>query len=157
MSHGEQESAAAAWKHGAVIRRTAALSCLVLALSACAGSEQPAATPTGVPSDPAATSAAPAPSSASPSPTQEGTVVELTYAGGEVSGDTGRVEVPLGGTVVLRVTSDVAEQIHVHGVDEYVELPAGQSTEATFVADVAGVFEIELHGAGTLLTRLQVQ
>lgn len=134
-----------------MIRRTAALSLSVLLLSACAGTDAPEAAPAPAPPT---VSASPRPSA---EPTEEGTVVELTYAGGEVSGDTGRVEVPLGSTVVLRVTSDVQEEIHVHGVDEYVDLPPGQATEASFVADIPGVFEVELHGAGTLMTKLQVQ
>lgn len=140
-----------------MIRRTAALSVSVLLLTACAGSDAPEAAP--APSAPASSAPPVASPSAgpSPSPTQEGTVIALTYVGGEVSGDTGRVEVPLGGTVILRVISDVAEEAHVHGVNEYVDLPAGQLTEASFVADVPGVFEIELHGSGALLTRMQVQ
>ena len=135
-----------------MITRTTALSLSGLLLSACAGTAAPEAAPTAAAPAPAAGS-----ESASPEPAGEGTLVELTYEGGEVSGDTGRVEVPIGSTVVLRVTSDVQEEIHVHGVDEYVDLPAGKTTEASFVADVPGVFELELHGAGTLLTRMQVQ
>jgi hypothetical protein len=145
-----------------MIRRTAPLAvlcALVLALPACAGTDEPGDEPQAAPTASTPTASTPATGSPgrSPEPAQDGTVIELTYADGEVSGDTDRVEVPLGGTVVLRVTSDVAEQIHVHGVDEYVDVPAGQPTEATFVADVPGVFEVELHRAGTLLTRLQVQ
>ena len=143
----------------AMIRRTAVGLSAVLLLAACGGSE-PAASSAPPSPLPPATSSAPSSSpsaSPSPSPTVEGTVIELTVAGGEVSGDTGRVEVPLNGTVILRVTSDVAEEVHVHGVDEYVDLAAGQTTEATFVADVPGVFELELHGSGQLLTRMQVQ
>lgn len=135
-----------------MIQRVAALSVFVLLLSGCAGTEAPEAGPTGPAAPPVSTSPG-----LSPEPTQEGTVVELSYAEGEVSGNTGRVEVPLGGTVVLRVTSDVQEEIHVHGVDEYVDLPPGQTTEASFVVDIPGVFEVELHGAGMLMTKLQVQ
>jgi heme/copper-type cytochrome/quinol oxidase subunit 2 len=147
-----------------MIHRTAAACCLTALLTACAGSDapaDPAADASQAPPTSAVTSAPSAPSSPSatpsPEPTVEGTVIELTYAGGEITGDTGRVEVALGDTVVLRVTSDVAEEVHVHGVDEYIDLPAGETTEATFVADVPGVFELELHGSGTLLTRMQVQ
>jgi hypothetical protein len=132
-----------------MIRRTGAVLSLVVLLAGCAGSEEPTEAPLAAPTAPG--------SSPSPSATEQGTVIELTYAGGQVSGDIGQVEVPLGGTVILRVTSDVAEEVHVHGVDEYVDLPAGQTTEATFVADIPGVFEIELHGAGKPLTKIQVQ
>lgn len=134
-----------AWR---VRRRTApALLCLGL-LGACAGTE--------------ATSTVPAVPSAAASPTvgppagDDRQVITLTYAGGKAGGDTGRVKVPLGATVVLRITSDVADQVHVHGIDAYVDLTPGQQVERQLVADTPGVFEVELHDAGTLLTRLQV-
>ena len=41
----------------------------------------------------------------------------MTVAGGQVSGDTGRVPVAAGEQVTLVVTSDVADEIHVHGYD----------------------------------------
>jgi heme/copper-type cytochrome/quinol oxidase subunit 2 len=139
-----------------VICRTTAALCAALLLSACRSDPQ-AVAPENPPSASSPSAAASPSASPSPEPSESGKVIELTYAGGKVSGDTGRVEVPLGETVLLRVTSDVVEQVHVHGVEEYVDLPAGQTTEASFVAEIAGVFEVELHAAGTLLTRLQVQ
>lgn len=85
------------------------------------------------------------------------TTIELTVVGGEVSGDTGRVEVAAGEPVSLTVTADVADEVHVHGYDLLVDTVPGQPAQLSFVADTPGVFEIELEGAGTLLTRLQVQ
>lgn len=144
-------------------RRTAAVLLLwpVLVTASACGTDPDVA---GGPATTPAASLPPAPSAASPRTStpsattiEAGPLVELAVADGQVSGDTGRVEVPLGATVRLRVTSDVADEVHVHGVDEYVDLVPGQVAEASFVADVPGVFEVELHDAGTLLTRLQVQ
>jgi hypothetical protein len=46
-----------------------------------------------------------------------------------VTGTSGREEVPLGEDVVLRISSDVAEEVHVHGYDVYGDIPrAGRST-----------------------------
>ena len=141
-----------------MLRRTApALACVAL-LTACAGTDDvqtpvagaPSATPTAVPTV--------SPSAAAPSPSADDRqVITLTYAGGKAGGDTGRVKVALGTTVLLRITSDVADEVHVHGVDEYVDLVPGQQVEQELVAATPGVFEVELHDAGTLLTRLQVQ
>lgn len=83
-------------------------------------------------------------------------LVAVTVADGAVTGDTGRVEVGLGATVRLSVTSDVADEVHVHGVDLYADVAPGQASSVEFVADQPGVFEVELHDAGTVLTRLQV-
>ena len=136
----------------------------VVVLTGCAGTEPttgsagPTATPSPVPTAVPTLSPSPSATSAAPTPPADGrTLITLSYAAGKVSGDTGRVRVPLGATVLLRVTSDVADEVHVHGVDEYVDLVPGRQVAREFVADTAGVFELELHDAGTLLTRMQVQ
>lgn len=61
-----------------------------------------------------------------------------------------------GETVRFRVLSDEPEEIHVHGYDISKELPAGKTVTVSFKADLTGIFEIELHGAGTLLAQLKV-
>ncbi len=109
---------------------------------------------------PAPTSAAPAATTAAappkPSPTPAGNVIEVTYSGGRVAGVEQRVPVTLGERVVLRVTSDVAEQIHVHGYDLYVDLVPGTQAELAFAADLPGSYEVELHEAGRPLFQLRV-
>ena len=59
-------------------------------------------------------------------------------------------------TVTLVITSDVADEVHVHGYDLEAALSPGQPAELTFDATIPGVFEVELHEAGTLLLTLQV-
>ena len=106
------------------------------------------------------TVAVPPTPAASPQTTQsatpDGTVIDVTYAGGEVTGVDPRVEVPLGEQVLLRVTSDVAEQIHVHGYDLYVDLVPGTPGEVAFTADKPGAYAVELHEAGRPLFQLRV-
>jgi hypothetical protein len=82
--------------------------------------------------------------------------IEVTFAHGTASGDTGRVSVAKGTAVTLVVTSDVADEVHVHGYDIEKELTPGEPATLQFDATIAGVFEVELHGAGTVLLRLQV-
>ena len=120
-----------------------------LALAGCAGTDAPTAT------SPAAT--APSPPTESPAPgTPAGQRIEVTVAGGQVSGDTGRVPVASGDRVTLVVTSDVADELHLHGYDLRTALTAGTPAELSFQATVPGVFEVELHEAGTVLLTLQV-
>jgi heme/copper-type cytochrome/quinol oxidase subunit 2 len=82
--------------------------------------------------------------------------IEVTFAHGRASGDTGRVRVPKGTAVSLVVTSDVVDQVHLHGYDIEKEVTPGRPTTLQFDATISGVFEVELHGAGTVLLRLQV-
>jgi hypothetical protein len=126
-----------------------ALSGLALAagLTACAGTAAP---------DTAAgsSSAGTAPSSSASTPA--GQRIEVQVSGGAVSGDTGRVPVAAGEHLTLVITSDVADEVHVHGYDLEAELSPGQPTEIAFHATIPGVFEVELHEAGTQLLSLQV-
>ena len=83
--------------------------------------------------------------------------IEVQVAGGQITGDTGRMAVRAGTNVTLSVTSDVPDEVHVHGYDLVAALVPGTPAEITFDASVAGVFEVELHEAGTVLLTLQVQ
>jgi hypothetical protein len=84
-------------------------------------------------------------------------VIALTVTAGDVSGDTGRVDVGLGSPVRIEVTADVADEVHVHGYDLMVDTVPGQPVTVEFTADIPGVFEVELEGSKLPLTRLQVQ
>jgi hypothetical protein len=129
---------------------------VVLALAGCAGTEAPAAsTPTTAGSATADSSAAGSTSAVPAANSPAGRRVAVQIAGGQTSGDTGRVAVPLGTQVTLVVTSDVAGEVHVHGYDLSAPLTPG-TAELTFDATVPGVFEVELHEAGTVLLSLQV-
>jgi hypothetical protein len=96
------------------------------------------------------------PAGGAPPPQEAGQRVAVTVTAGRVTGDTGRVPVPLGETVTLTVAGDAADEVHLHGYDLTAPLAAGRPATLTFVADVPGVFEAELHGAGTVLLTLQV-
>ena len=123
---------------------------LALALAGCAGTDGPTAP------SPAATAPAVAPASSPAASTPTGQRIEVTVAGGQVSGVTGRVPVASGERVTLVVTSDVADEIHVHGYDLTTALAADRPVELSFDATIPGVFEVELHEAGTVLLTLQV-
>jgi hypothetical protein len=96
------------------------------------------------------------PAGSAPAWQDAGQHIDVTVAAGRVSGDTGRVPVPLGQTVTLTVTGDAADEVHLHGYDLTAPVAPGQPATLTFVADVPGVFEAELHDAGTVLLTLQV-
>lgn len=128
----------------------------LLSTAACAGQEPSAAPATTLEPRTARQSAPSAAASSSAPAEPDVRTVELEVAGGEVTGDTGRVDVPLGSTFRLVVTSDVIDEVHVHGYDQYLGLTPGAPAEVEIEATIAGVYEVELHDAGTLLTRIAV-
>ncbi len=85
------------------------------------------------------------------------TVIEATVAGGEVTTADDRFEVAKGTDVVIRVTTDVAEPVHLHGYDIEAEAAPGKPVEITFTASIPGVFEVELEDSGTLLFEIEVK
>jgi hypothetical protein len=129
----------------------AAFLAVALALAGCAGTDSPASSASGSNSS--------APSSATVSATGEPAEdqrIEVQVTGGQVTGDTGRVPVATGTHVTLVITSDAADEVHLHGYDLQAELTPGEPAELTVDATIPGVFELELHDAGTVLLSLQV-
>ena len=56
----------------------------------------------------------------------------------------------------LRVTSDVAEEVHLHGYDVLFQLEPGAEVRVVFEANLPGVWEAELHPSHRELFQLQV-
>ncbi|MCX4777385.1 cupredoxin domain-containing protein [Streptomyces sp. NBC_01264] len=83
--------------------------------------------------------------------------VTITVRDGKVSPAPGRVELTRGERVALRVTSDRADTLHVHGFDKELTLPAGQEATLTLTADRTGLFEVETHESDLVLTQLLVR
>ncbi len=58
--------------------------------------------------------------------------------------------------MALTVTSDVADEIHVHGYDVTAPVGAGETVTVRLRADLAGSWEVEMHDSGVSLLRLIV-
>jgi hypothetical protein len=141
-----------------MFRRLCAGSILVLASMlaiGCGGGGD--ATETG--GSPAATATEPLTATATPPPTETRaalTVLTADVKAGEVRGG-GRVELALGEEVQLRVTADVADEVHVHGYDRSVDIAPGSPATIAFTADIPGVFEVELESRGVQLMELVIR
>ncbi len=61
-----------------------------------------------------------------------------------------------GDQIKFIVTSDVADEIHVHGYDLKQDVPAGGSVRFSFPASIEGVFEVELEGRAQQIAQLKV-
>ena len=82
--------------------------------------------------------------------------IEVGYAGGSITGG-GRRSAALGQTVVIKVTSDVADEVHLHGYDKKANAAPGTVATITFIADKPGIFEVELEKKGLKLFELEVK
>lgn len=146
------------------MRRTVLLFVGLVLVAGCATDpvvDSPLATP--APTSSAAASTTPGNTTA-PTPTPTPTpppgvdqVVRLQVAGGKVVGGVQRTKVAKGANVSLVVTSDVADEVHLHTYDKRAAVAAGGTVTLTFRATISGVFELELEKAGLLLTNVQVQ
>jgi hypothetical protein len=87
------------------------------------------------------------------------TVKEITVAiaGRQVTPPPGRIDVTKGQTVRITVTSDVADEAHVHGFDKAASLQPGTPATIEFVADESGLFEVETHESELQLFQLVVR
>lgn len=139
-----------------MITAVAALA-LTAALSGCGSDDaQPAAATSSPDATPAAT-AKPSPKT-SATPTSDAVAINITIDGKQVDPAPSRTKVPVNSKVRLTVSSDVANEIHVHGYDIYKDVAPGKPAVITFKADQKGLFEVETHESPVLiLGQLQVQ
>ncbi|MEK8142481.1 hypothetical protein NKH18_09150 [Streptomyces sp. M10(2022)] len=84
-------------------------------------------------------------------------VLDIVISRGKISPAPGRLEVKKGERIALRVRSDRTDTLHVHGYDEEAGLPAGRTATLNLTADRTGLFEVETHESGLLLTQLAVR
>ncbi|MFE5511579.1 hypothetical protein ACFQ9J_13300 [Streptomyces sp. NPDC056529] len=93
----------------------------------------------------------------SPRPTEPGRTVTLTITGKSVQPPPSRIELKKGEQLTLRVTSDRDDTLHVHGYDRELPLSPGTPATLTLTVDRTGLFEVETHDSGLVLTQLVVR
>jgi hypothetical protein len=81
----------------------------------------------------------------------------LLVEGGKLVAGPERMTVQQGTDVTLRITSDKADELHLHGYDRSVKLTAREPAVLAFLADRAGHFELELHDSHAELGAIEVQ
>jgi hypothetical protein len=85
-----------------------------------------------------------------------GSVPTIEVKNEEPVGGVQELEFESGEEIRFRVSSDAAEEIHVHGYDIAKEVPAGGTVEFSFPAEIEGIFEVELEALGTQIAELRV-
>ena len=85
-------------------------------------------------------------------------VIDVTIKGGEVTPINAQFDANVKEPIVVRVNSDVADQLHVHSNPEHtfnIEPKSGQSFQ--FTVDVPGNVDIELHQLNRTVATVTVQ
>jgi plastocyanin len=140
--------------------RVAGFTFAAVALTACGGqADKPEAAPTDSPSSssPSESPSQTAPPKPSKKPKPAGATAEVTIEGGSVTPVAQSVEVEVGETVTLEVTSDRAGELHVHSTPEqYKQFEQGRST-ISMVFDKPGAVDVEEHESHALVLRVLVQ
>ncbi len=80
----------------------------------------------------------------------------INVVNGQPQGGVKTVTFKKGDQAVLKVNSDTADEIHVHGYDLMKDVEKGGSVTFTFKATIDGRFEVELEDAGTQIANLEV-
>lgn len=103
---------------------------------------------------PTATTTATTPTTPKPKPKPAAPVVVVQ--GGRPDGGVKQLRFDKGDQATFTVRSDVADEVHVHGYDLMEDVKAGGTARFSFEADIDGIFEIELEGAGVQIAELRV-
>lgn len=128
-----------------------------LLVAACGGSSDGDGQPPAA-STPAAGTPGPASASGPQQPPPERLTIDVTIAGGTVTPTNAQLQGTVGEPILLQVTSDAADELHVHSVPEHtfaVEPKPDQRFE--FTVEVPGNVEIELHELGRVVASVQVR
>jgi hypothetical protein len=94
--------------------------------------------------------------STSTSTPAEPAVQTIRVVDGQPQGGVKTVSFKKGDQIRLKVQSDVADEIHVHGYDLMKDVAAGGSVQFDFKGTIEGRFEVELENAGVQIANLEV-
>lgn len=83
--------------------------------------------------------------------------VTITEKGGDISASSDLVKAGTGQKIMFMVTSDVADEIHVHSVpDHEFEVKPGAEQTFTFSVTTPGTIEVESHGLDATILHLEI-
>ncbi|GAA1892826.1 hypothetical protein [Lapillicoccus jejuensis] len=145
-----------------LLLRAATTVCALLTacvLASCGSGSTPAAadsTPSATPTTTA--EAADVPGSPGPSTFTAGSkTLAVTVTGSTVTPAPTTVELPVGQTLALTVTSDHADEVHAHGFDVEKEVEAGGSVLLVLTGAEPGEYEVDMHDPVLTLLKIDVR
>jgi hypothetical protein len=83
--------------------------------------------------------------------------VRIVVRGGKPVGGVKKITVNKGDRLRFTVTSDVADEVHVHGYDFMKDVAAGSTVRFDFPAKIDGSFEVELEQRAEQIASLRVE
>lgn len=88
---------------------------------------------------------------------QQGLTIDVTIANGQVTPTNATLQARVGQQITLRVTSDTADELHVHSTpDHKFEVAAAPNQTFQFSIDVPGKVDVELHHLKRTVATIQV-
>jgi hypothetical protein len=85
-------------------------------------------------------------------------LIDVTIKGSEVNPTNAQLEAKTNEQIVVKVDSDVADELHVHSTpDHSFKIEAKPAQQFQFSVDVPGKVDIELHQLGKTIATVQVQ
>jgi surface antigen len=126
-----------------------------LLLAGCGGSDESGDAASSSPAGPNSTAV---PEMSDQQAPPERLVIDVTIKGGEATPTNEQLQAKVGDPIVVRVTSDATDQLHVHSNPEHtfdIEPKAGQSFQ--FTVAVPGKVDVELHELNRTVASIAVQ
>ena len=135
-----------------------AVATATLVVAACSSSANlpPESLGTTTTTSPPTTTTTSPPTTTTTSPAPEAHRIEIEIRNETVIGED-RFVVERGRQIEIVVLSDIRDEIHVHGYDYKVEVAPSIPAVMSFVADLPGIYEVELEKAHLLLFELEVR
>jgi ABC-type glycerol-3-phosphate transport system substrate-binding protein len=85
-------------------------------------------------------------------------VIDVTIQGGNVTPTNEQLQAAVNEQIIVRVNSDVADELHVHSNPEHTfKIEAKPAQSFQFTVDVPGKVDIELHLRKRTIATVQVQ
>jgi hypothetical protein len=133
--------------------RASVIGAAVAVAAACGSSPSPSNSSTA-----ALPPATQGPSATPSASTDAGTVIEVFVDKGVATPTNAEAQAVAGKPIVLQVTSDATDSLHVHSVPEHVfDVAAGPNQRFEFTVDIPGRVAVELHDLHVTVVTIEVR
>ncbi|MUL66118.1 hypothetical protein BOO86_16705 [Mycobacterium sp. CBMA 234] len=132
-----------------LLKTLAAAGIVALAVAGCGSSTSPTSS--------SSSASASAQSSTAKTP-PERVYIDVTIADGVAKPINQQVQAKLSEPIIVRITSDAADQLHVHSNPEHTfDIKAAPDQQFQFTVDVPGKVDVELHHLDKTIATITVQ
>jgi hypothetical protein len=128
-----------------------------LLLASCGGDDADVASTTTTTTEPTTETTTTTTTTTTPPPPPRPTMIRIAVVNGAPKGGIVRETVDKGDRVVLVVTSDVSDHVHLHGYDIMRDVSPGRTARLRFKATIPGRFEVELEDRAVQIADITVQ